>query len=43
MLFVFALGLSTGLIVAWNIWPQPQWMKKAYLKALDYVHAKRSA
>lgn len=37
MFFVFTLGLSTGLIVAWNMWDQPKAIKALYDKTLGQL------
>lgn len=38
MFFVFCLGLTTGLMVAWNIWSQPQWLKNLITKTVKSLH-----
>jgi|GEM_PF-5175412 len=35
MFFVFCLGLTTGLITAWNFWDQPKWIQNLITKAKD--------
>lgn len=37
MLFVFTFGLAIGLVVAWNIWDQPKWIKAMYDKTLGMI------
>lgn len=41
MLFVFVLGLVIGLVVAWNIWPQPKWLQTAYDKSIKTLYEKK--
>lgn len=29
-MFEFALGVGVGLIIGWNVLPQPQWVQSLY-------------
>ncbi|UAT28874.1 hypothetical protein PP753_gp35 [Dinoroseobacter phage vB_DshP-R7L] len=29
-MFEFLMGMGVGLIVGWNVLPQPQWVKNLY-------------
>ena len=34
-MFEFALGVGAGLIIGWNVLPQPIWVQKLYLRWFD--------
>jgi hypothetical protein len=42
MFFVFTLGVVVGLVVAWNVWPQPVWAKGLYHKTLGHLYEKKA-
>lgn len=41
-MFDLFAGLVLGHIIAWNIWPQPAWIKQAYAKTLGYIYSKKA-
>ena len=39
----FLLGLTIGLVVGWNLLPQPAWVRRIYERVLAWARATEAA